>query len=33
MKETLKRDNDLLVAMESAAEDEEEEYKHKVAPE
>ena len=33
MKESLKRDNDLLVAMESAAEDEEEEYKHKVAPE
>ena len=33
MKETLKRDNDLLVAMESAPEDEEEEYKHKVAPE
>ena len=31
MKETLRRDNDLLVAMESAAEDEEEEYKHKVA--
>ena len=31
MKETLKRDNDRLVTMETAAKDEEEEYKGKVA--
>ena len=31
MKETLRRDNDLLVTMENAAEDKNEEYKHKVA--
>ena len=32
-KETSRRDNDLFVTMESAAQDEKEEYKHKIAPE